>query len=248
MSKLDDYRQRLRELKDWTHFLLKESGLPGPRGNLELAQAVAEQANLQQIETFLSIPSDQAPENSARVFIVFCGVAALGKRAAAGELKELSRLRLYASDSRWRIREAVAIGLQYLGDANMKRLLEEMRRWCKGNWYEQRAAAAALAEPRLLKDGDVVRGVLRILDDITARMEFAADNRSEGFRTLRKTMGYCWSVAIAARPRAGKPFLEKWLKSPSPDIRWLVKENLAKNRLAKMDAVWVQRCKARAAS
>ncbi len=42
MSKLNDYLQKLRELDDWTPYLLKNSGLPGPRGNLELAQAVAE--------------------------------------------------------------------------------------------------------------------------------------------------------------------------------------------------------------
>ena len=57
MSKVEEYRQRLAQLKDWTPFLLKESGLPGPRGNLELAQAVARRATPQQIRAFLSIPA-----------------------------------------------------------------------------------------------------------------------------------------------------------------------------------------------
>ena len=45
MSKIDDYRQTLKRLDNWIPFLLKESGLPGPRGNLELAYAVAEEGN-----------------------------------------------------------------------------------------------------------------------------------------------------------------------------------------------------------
>jgi hypothetical protein len=55
-------------------------------------------------------------------------------------------------------------------------------------------------------------------------------------------MGYCWSVAVAALPDAGKPLMEKWLRSEDKDIRWMMKENLKKNRLARMDAKWVEEC------
>ena len=43
MSKTEDYRKKLRELESWDEYLLQESGLPGPRGNLELAQVVADE-------------------------------------------------------------------------------------------------------------------------------------------------------------------------------------------------------------
>jgi hypothetical protein len=245
MSKSDDYRKRLAELKDWTPYLLKESGLPGPRGNLELAGVVAAEATSKQVEAFLSIPLEKAPENSAQVFLVFCGVCALGIRAASGDARQLTRLRKYASDSRWRVREAVAIGLQYFGDANPGALLEEMRLWCRGNWYEKRAAAAALAEPRLLKAPEITGEVLKILDGITADMESSKEDKSDAFKTLRKSMGYCWSVALAALPRRGKPMFEKWIKSRNADVRWILRENLRKNRLVKMDAAWVNACLAR---
>jgi hypothetical protein len=55
-------------------------------------------------------------------------------------------------------------------------------------------------------------------------------------------MGYCWSVAIAALPEDGKPMLEKWLDVDDKDLRWMMKENLKKNRLIKMDADWVKAC------
>ena len=146
MSKIDDYRQSLKKLDDWIPFLLSESGLPGPRGNLELAHAVAEEGSKGQFAQLLSF---RAKENTPEVFLVFCGIVGLGK-LAAGETKHFDGLRGYASDERWRIREAVATGLQLSGDQDMELLLKEMQKWSEGNWYEKRAAAAALAEPRLL--------------------------------------------------------------------------------------------------
>ncbi|HMB24204.1 MAG: HEAT repeat domain-containing protein [Chloroflexota bacterium] len=238
MTKIDGYRQTLKELDDWIPFLKKESGLPGPRGNLELAHAVAQEGNKKQFEKLLSF---QAEENTPEVFLVFCGVLGLGK-LAAGEPKLFDRLREYASDERWRVREAVATGLQLAGDQDMDLLLKEMGKWSKGNWYQQRAAAAVLAEPRLLKQSKHVRRVLHILDQITASMEKADGNRGESFKVLRQGMAYCWSVVVAALPEAGKPMFEKWLNSQDKDIRWMLKENLKKNRLVKLDTDWVKTC------
>jgi hypothetical protein len=241
MSKIEDYRKQLQELRDWTPFLLKESGLPGPRGNLELAQAFSEVANRPQIEAYLAIPEKEAPENSARVFLVFCAVSTLGRLAAEGDRAQLGRLRTFASDPRWRIREAVAIGLQKFGDAHMDALLKEMRGWAAGNRFEQRAAVAAVAEPRLLKEPSVGVEALKLLELITASVETSTDPGAKSFRVLRQALGYCWSVVVAAYPATGKPRMAAWLKSQSSDVRWIMHENLKKNRLMKMDAAWVKR-------
>jgi hypothetical protein len=241
MSKIDNYRQTLKKLDDWIPFLLKESGLPGPRGNLELAYAVAEEGSKKQFEKLLAF---NAKENTPEVFLAFCGIVGLGKLAAI-ETKLFDRLRGYVSDPRWRIREAVPTGLQLVGDQDMQLLLKEMQKWSHGNWYEKRAAAAALAEPRLLKEPRVVKQVLQILYKITASMESTHNPKDETFKVLRQGMGYCWSVAVAALPEAGKPIIEKWLNSHSKDVRLIIKENLKKNRLVKMDANWVKACLAR---
>ena len=45
MRKADRYRQILKTLEDWDDFLLQESNLPGPRANLELVQAVADEGD-----------------------------------------------------------------------------------------------------------------------------------------------------------------------------------------------------------
>jgi hypothetical protein len=78
MSKKTDYRQALKKTGDWVPFLLKNSGLPGPRGNLELAQVVAEEGNTKLFEKFLLF---QAQEYTPEVFLVFCGVVGLGRLA-----------------------------------------------------------------------------------------------------------------------------------------------------------------------
>jgi hypothetical protein len=205
---------------------------------LELAYVVATEGTKKQFKQFLSF---QADENTPEVFLVFCGVVGLGK-LAANEPGLFDQLREYACDPRWRIREAVATGLQLVGDQDMDLLLKEMQKWSEGNWYEKRAAAAALAEPRLLKQPRYAEKALQVLDKITASMENDSQPKDESFKVLRQAMGYCWSVVVAALPEAGKPYLERWLDSQDKDIRWMIKENLKKNRLVKMDADWVNAC------
>jgi hypothetical protein len=150
-------------------------------------------------------------------------------------------LRALASDPRWRIREAVAMALQRWGDVDMKGLLAAMADWAFGNPWEQRAAAAALCEPRLLTQQEHAIEVVRILDIITLSVLKITDRKTDAFKTLRQGLGYCWSVAVVAAPSLGKLLMERLIGSPDPDIRWIMQENLKKNRLVRMDAVWVTR-------
>jgi hypothetical protein len=240
MAKTRDYRRELEDLDDWLPFLLDESGLPGPRGNIELAQAVADLCTRQQIDRFLAWDADRAPVGSREEFLAFCGTVGLGRSAAEGDIEVLPILRELASDPRWRIREAVAMALQRFGAADMRALLTEMRTWAKGNAFEQRAAAAALCEPALLTREKDARSVLVILDRITADLSRSSDRRSEGFRVLRKGLAYCWSVAAAAAPDEGRSRMERWMQSEDPDVRWLMKQNLAKRRMAAVGTDWVR--------
>ena len=239
MSKAQAYRSQLSTLKDWDAFLLRESGLPGPRGNIELGQAVADEGDLQLFQRLLTFTAEKAPVNTPEEFLAFCGILGLGRLVAEGHMELLPKLRACASDPRWRAREAVAMALQRLGDANMDRLVVEMAEWAQGSPLEQRAAAAGLCEPHLLKDPRHAQAVLDILDQITASILKNPSRRSEDFLALRKGLAYCWSVAVAALPEAGKARMEKWLGEPDPDVRWIMKENLKKNRLARMDSDWV---------
>jgi hypothetical protein len=239
MNKVEAYRAKLRTLAEWDAFLLQESGLPGPRGNIELARAVAEEGDQALLERYRALDAEIAPTNSPYEFLAFCGVLGLGKRLVRGEGGVLPELRRHASDARWRIREAVAMALQHLGAVDMDALLEEMEQWSQGSWLEQRAAVAALCEPSQLRERSQAEGVLDLLDRVTASMQEAEDRRNEGFRVLRKGLGYCWSVAVAAHPEAGKQRMECWFSTEDRDVLWVMKENLRKKRLARMDGEWV---------
>lgn len=241
MTRKEDDRQRLGVLKVWDSLLLRNSGLPGPRGNIELAQAVAEEGSPALFLRFLANDPTSAPANSPREFLAFCGVLGLGRLLAEGRRDSLKTLRLFASDPRWRVREAVVMALQRYGDEDMLSLLAEMRLWAAGGRLEQRAAAAALCEPRLLHEPHHASATLEILDTITRSMEGATDRRTEAFVVLRKGLGTCWSVAAAALPSEGLARMERWIRCTDSDIRWIMKENLKKQRLVVSDPAWVRK-------
>lgn len=244
MSKTEGYRETLRNLKNWDSFLLKESGLPGRRANIELARALAEEGDEELFRRYLAFDAEKAPTNSPEEFLAFCGVLGLGRLLAQGKMEVLETLRQCASDPRWRIREAVAMALQRLGQVEMDLLLEEMEKWSQGILLERRAAAAALCEPALLCEEEHVKRVLEILDDITASVQDVEARRSVEFKALRKGLGYCWSVAVVALPDEGKRTMERWFSSGDKDVLWIMRENLRKKRLARMDAEWVETWKA----
>jgi hypothetical protein len=137
------------------------------------------------------------------------------------------------------------MALQRFGAADMDALLQAMQEWSRGNPLEQRAAAAALCEPCLLHQEAHAEQVLRILEGITASLASMKDRQGDDFRALRQGLGYCWSVAVAAHPQAGKTMMERWLASEDGDVRWIMRENLKKTRLARMDADWVAMCRER---
>jgi hypothetical protein len=240
MSAVESYREILRQTNDWEDYLLRESRLPGPRANIELAQAAAEEGNAEWFDYLLSYDAEKAPANSPLEFLAFVGVLGQGKLLENGHLEALETLRVCASDPRWRMREAVAMALQRLGRSDMNLLLKEMWRWSEGNLLERRAAAAGLCEPGLLYDVDISQQVLLILDTITHSLLNEDNRRSVECQALNKALSYCWSVVVAAQPEIGKPFMERWVYSEDPDVRRIMKSNLKKKRLLRIEPDWTE--------
>lgn len=242
MGKVDFYRETLRKLKEWDQYLLDESCLPGPRANLELVSAVAEEGEQEIFIRYIALDSEKAPAGSRDEFLPVCGTVGLGKLIAEGLKGFLGTLRLLASDKRWRIREAVAIALQRFGESDIDGLLDEMTEWSKGSLLEKRAVVAAVCEPKLLKQPGEIDRVMEILDKITLEMQYEENRKNEDYKVLRKTLGYGWSVAVAAAPDKGKRILEKWFlnEDKDKDIRWMMNENLRKDRLKRIDPGWTE--------
>ena len=221
--RVETYRTELRNLDDWEPYLRKHSGLPGPRANLELVAAVAEEADPDRLWRF-SASSDE--------FLALCGTAGLGRIALLEPDTVMAWLHELASDPRWRVREGVAMALQRVGRESMAKLIADMKTWARDNAYVQRAAVAGLCEPALLKNNSDTVAVLAILDTITRSLAAATDRDSDGFKVLRQALGYGWSVAAAAAPQNAKPYLEKWMRATDRDVVWVMKTNLGKSRMA----------------
>ncbi|MFI5282948.1 MAG: HEAT repeat domain-containing protein [Candidatus Dormibacterales bacterium] len=224
-ERAEKYRAELGRLKRWQPYLNKHSGLPGPRANLELVRAVGDEADSRLLWRFAASDDE---------FLALCGAAGLGRLAVTDPDRVMARLRELASDSRWRVREGVAMALQRIGRQDMAWLLGEMKAWAGGEPLVQRAAAAGLCEPALLSNPGDVKQVAALLDRITASIEAAPERREDDFRVLRQALGYCWSVAAAAAPEDVVGYMERWLRSSDPDVRWIMKQNLAKARMARV--------------
>lgn len=240
-TKIEIYRDLMRGATDIGAFLKKNSGLPGPRGNLELAHAFAQTASSADIWRFARLEPQAAPENTPAGFVAFCGVLGLGRLIAEGDPKAEALLRTRASDPRWRVREAVATALQLVGDRDRRRFHKLAADLARGNPLEQRAAVAGVAEPRLLDSEAESRAGLRLLDAVTRSLSKAAKPLTEPDKVLRQALAYAWSVVVASHPRIGQPAMERWMSTEDPDLLWLLEQNLRKNRLQRAAPGWTSK-------
>ena len=234
MSRHDEERIGFLAAPDREAYLRGHSHLPGPRGNLELLDAAAAAADRSDLERWAALTPAEAPTDTPGEFVTAVGTAGLGRLVAAGDRSCLLALRRAAGDPRWRVREAVAIGLQAWGDVDVGALVDEMERWAGGTPLEGRAAMAALCEPRLLRDPAIVARTLAVLARLTATVRTAPDRRASDVRVLRQALGYGWSVAVAADPAHGLPAFGTLADDEDPDVRWIVRSNLGKARLARL--------------
>jgi hypothetical protein len=91
-----------------------------------------------------------------------------------------------------------------------------------------------------LKDEHIPLRVLQIVDEVTASLSNTQNRRQENFKILRLALAYCWSVAVAVLPVQGKVYMEKWFLSVDQDVQWVMRENLKKARMERIDPIQVQ--------
>lgn len=226
--RVDEHRVVLAGLDDWMPYLSANSGLPGPRGNLELVAACGEEADPGRALDLIATDDE---------FATVCGLVALGRHLGGGETRHVGLLHRYASDQRWRVREGVAMALQRAGNDDPERAFTIAEAWALDpDPMVRRAAVAAVCEPHLLIDEDFAFRALTLLDGVTAGLaeSATAECRSPATRKLRQALGYAWSVAIASSPKRGLAMFRQWETSEDPDVRWVVKENHKKARFKRL--------------
>lgn len=210
-------------VEDWPAYLDAHSGLPGPRANLTLVDAVARVADEAAIDEL---------ERDGGEYSALCVAAALGHRADDPTIER--RARALAADDRWRVREGVARGLQLLGDENPDALASIVQSWADdADPLVLRAAVAAICEPRLLRTPHAAALALDVCRRCTEHLAALprAERSRPDVRSLRQALGYGWSVAVAADPVPGL-IAFRALPTTDADVAWIVKENLRKKRLS----------------
>jgi hypothetical protein len=232
-----------------TDYLVAQSNLPGRRANIELARAFGDTVALRAPQDskrlwklctqLTDVSPQEAQVNDPREFLPFCGAMGLGAVGAAAPdsfASALHKLHTLANDPRWRLREAVAFGLQRLLAANPQQTMAALQSWIyQASWLELRAAAAAVAEPTLLQEQALARSALDLHKRILERVQGAADRdrKAESFRKLRQGLGYTPSVVVQALPDKGFAWLAELAESHDRDVLWIVRQNLKKTRLVR---------------
>jgi hypothetical protein len=241
--------------------LVAGSGLPGSRANRELAGAFTETVR----EFAAADPDDQrilwslcvglagvspedAPTGDPHEFLAFCGirgVGAIGSLSPACAGPAFTRLVAASADPRWRIREAVAMGVRDLLSRQRKAVIPELDGWVeRGSWLAMRAAAAGIADPDLLGEPDIAAAALQLHRKILIRVYTARERESEGFLALRTALGSTLAPVVAALPGIGFEYLRQLATLDDPDIRWIVRENLEKGLLPERYPETVQHIRA----
>jgi hypothetical protein len=228
--------------------LVRDSGLPGARLNLSLvgrfAAAVGEVARgpdppVAALEALLdrwaAMPEQQAPADRPEVILPCAAVAAYGEVGAVRPDwwdDEVAKLGVAATDGRWRVREVVALALQRLLDADWDRTARVLLEWAAAeDPLLVRAAAAAVAEPSLLRSEDRRASAAQVQRRAVERLRAypAQSRRTPPVRVLRQALGFTVSVVVAAS--GDFALLEGMAASGDPDLRWVVRENLKRRRL-----------------
>ncbi|MFW9985919.1 MAG: hypothetical protein ACFFDJ_05115 [Candidatus Odinarchaeota archaeon] len=240
MGKKDDLLIKLKPIisdpDKLEKFIIENSNLPGPRGNLELAFALAEiYEDLNVLLKWTNITEDQSDVNDPKSFLAFCAAVCLGKiYTRKKDRKIITILKHLANDGRWRMREAVAFSFQTIGECDFNELKTIFSEWItKSNNLEKRAILVSLAHPRFLNE-ERAKFCFEITDVILKQMD-----KGHNFDVLKKGLEFTISVFVAANLKLGFNFIRKWI-GKDKIIDKIMKENLKKKRLTKRKPQEVQ--------
>jgi len=236
------------DAEDLIAYLVAESKIPGHKANLELTEAFARSVRefaaadtedcriLWDLCAELAcISPEDAPTDDPNELLSICGVRGVG---AMGTISPecvkaaLRKLAVNSDDQRWRIRDAVALGLRDLLARYQDVTLFELNGWVdSGSWLSMRAVAAGIADPNLLRDPELAEAALRLHRKILIRVYTAGERESEAFHALRKTLGHTLSQVVAAIPSGGFEYLRQVSTLEDQDMRWIVRESLKDSQI-----------------
>ena len=261
-AKRDTYRADLSQLIESTlqsgeaqalkQYLIERGKLSPTYANLPLAHTFADvigeivaagkhESGVEKLlDGWSSLSIEAVPVGSDHEILLMAAVLSYGQVAVSRHewwQDEVAKLRRAASDGRWRVREVVAAAFQRMLDDNWDRAYVDLVGWLNDDDpLVIRGAAAAVAEPPILKDthrGENALALQWLAIEWFIRVP-AERRHDEDVRVLRQGLGFTISIAVAAVPDEGFAMLERLAAMKADkDIQWILRENLKKNRLSK---------------
>ncbi|MBX3216420.1 MAG: hypothetical protein KF850_30560 [Labilithrix sp.] len=236
-----------------------QSGLPGPRVNLNLGLAFAfECARLgarsdELAYAMANLPPDEARGASGKEFVSMCGVLAIGARAAGAKERAvrdraLALLEERADDVRFRVRDAVPLALASLGGAMKGELVARVEPWMD-RYFHATAVIRALADPAWLEtfavdDHEPPIRLLQAAYDLAHEAPRSAF-RYPGHKALVEALG---SAPKAVARRFAAPMFERYAlwaeKAKVPELREAILANIDDTQMKKAFGEEMKRIKA----
>lgn len=218
-----------------------KSGLPGPRPNLALAAALADQlatygkkANAL-VRELCAMDEERAPADTSREFLPVCGAFSLAARWKANVDRKgaLAGLHDMAEDGRRLVRDSVVQALRTIANAGDESFLDDLAAWMDG-YLHAAVVLDALSDRHVLDRLTNAEPVLARLDDAFRLAEEAprAHQRSHGYRVLLRVLGEAPSSMMARFPDAIAGWLTERAATKSPDLRESISRGIERARKA----------------
>ncbi len=219
-----------------------QSGLPGTRMNVPLAQAFAAEcvhrgkAADRLAFGMAELSADAAPGASPKEFLPVCGVLAIGARAAADpklRRRALPFLHDAAEDLRFRVREAVPLALAKMGAAMGDALVREVAPWMDG-FFQAAAVLLAMADAAWLPAIDDANEAIPRPDAAFALAK-DAPRPSAGIPGRRAVVEGPGAAPPGLGTRFGVPVFEmlgRWSATEMPELRAAVVAATKSGKLA----------------
>ena len=233
--------------------LTRGSRLPSPRPNEALADAFAEGCRSRGaavdrlVVQMATLDADRAPGATPLEFLPMCGVFAAAARAKSDDRAYgpmLQVLHQAADDLRFRVRDAVIVGLSRIGAVRGADLLLKVAEWMDG-FFHAAAVLSAIAQDAWIDAlHDPAPVVLRLDEAFAlARDASRSDFRYPGHKALVDALGVAPAACAA---RFGVPvfdMLERWSAVKEPVLREAVMKSVSAGRLGGRFAAEVKRVK-----
>ncbi|HVH45735.1 MAG TPA: hypothetical protein VM925_25450 [Labilithrix sp.] len=235
-----------------------QSGLPGPRMNMNLGIAFSQECAAlgpkadDLAYAMANLPPDEARGASGKEFLSVCGVLAVGARAAVAKEnairdRALVLLEEKADDPRFRVRDAVPLALAMLGGKMKGDLAERVESWMD-RYFHATAVIRALSEPVWLETfaHDDYYQPINLLHAafVLAHEAPRSASRYPGHKALVEALG--WVPKAVAR-RFGQQMFDRygiWAEYVKiPELRDAILSNVADPQMKKSFGEEIKRIK-----